>query len=67
METSKTTEDTHYVICLLGNTYVVSLLFHSDPELIRVEVCILEHFFKCLLVLREGQRQISAADTPGFR
>lgn len=65
METSRTTKATSYIICLLGNTYIVSLQFHSDPELIRVEVCILEHFFKSLLVLREGQRQGSAADTPG--
>lgn len=51
METSQTTKATCYVTCLLGDTYIVSLQFYSDPELIRVEVCILEHFFKCLLIL----------------
>lgn len=65
METSSTTKAKSYIICLLGNTYVISLQFHPDPELVGVEVCILEHFFKSLLVLREGQRQGSAADTPG--
>lgn len=65
METSWTTKATSYIICLLGNTYIVSLQFHSDPELVGVEVCVLEHFFKSLLVLREGQRQGWAADTSG--
>lgn len=48
--------------CRLGNTHIVSLQLDSDPELVGVEVCVLEHFFEGLLVLQGGQRQGSAAD-----
>lgn len=51
MEASQTAKAVCYIICILEDTYIVSLQFYSDPELIRVEVGILEDFFKCLLIL----------------